>query len=673
MMNFSKISEEEKERFLKDAPLGVIFKSDDSQMFNPLEYMPEVWAETPELYYTWLLSRPEYFSFTCKELMNVNIHPFQGVILDNLWKHKFPMLVAARGASKSYCLAVYCLLRILLLRNRKVIICGSGFRQSKIIFEYMENIVKNSKILSGIITENDIQHGNDGWRMKCGDSFALAIPIGSSGGSIRGLRANDIIADEFAAQQLEIFETVIAGFASVASSPTEQAAMAAKRMMAKVLGFEIEEDSDTVSGNQIIISGTAYYSFNHFSAYHDRYKKIIKTRGDKNKLRELTGDNNDFINHKDYCVIRLPVNLLPAGFMDESQIGRAKATVHSGTFDMEYMACFSSDSNGFFKRTNIEQCVVKEGEDVVQPNGLTIPSKEVFFSCRTRGDKNKQYIMGVDPAMTLDNFSIVIIELNENHRGVVYCWTTNKDDHLNKQKLGISTENNYYAYCARKIRSLIERFNIVQIALDAQGGGRAVMETINDKNLMIPGELLILPKVDFAKLQDTDMQSGLHIIDVVQFTREDWTSKSNHGMKKDFEDKVLLFPFFDAISFAEAEFKNYDSDNEDTLPKCISEIEELKSELCTITVTSTPATNRERWDTPEYKTQTGKKGRLRKDRYSALLMANMTARTMERATQYDIGATEGGGFAALRLKSEEGDQVAKGNPSIVAKLSALYL
>ncbi len=196
-MNFSKISEEQKERFLKDAPLGVIFKSDDSQMFNPLEYMPEVWAETPELYYTWLLSRPEYFSFTCKELMNVNIHPFQGVILENLWKHKFPLLVAARGASKSYCLAVYCLLRILLLRNRKVIICGSGFRQSKIIFEYMENIVKNSKILSSIITENDIQHGNDGWRMKCGDSFALAIPIGSSGGSIRGLRANDIVADEF--------------------------------------------------------------------------------------------------------------------------------------------------------------------------------------------------------------------------------------------------------------------------------------------------------------------------------------------------------------------------------------------------------------------------------------------------------------------------------------------
>lgn len=672
-MNFSKISEEQKERFLKDAPLGIIFKTDDSKIFNPLEYMPEVLAETPELYYTWLLSRPEYFSFTCKELMNVNIHPFQGVILENLWKHKFPMLVAARGASKSYCLALYCLLRILLLRNRNVIICGSGFRQSKIIFAYMEKIVKNSKILSSIITEDDITHGNDGWRMTCGDSAALAIPIGSSGGSIRGLRANDILADEFSAQQVEIFETVIAGFASVASSPTEQAALAAKRMMAKVLGFEMDEDNDAISGNQIIISGTAYYSFNHFSSYHDKYRKIIKTRGDKNKLREISGDDSDLINHKDFCVIRLPVNLLPQGFMDESQIGRAKATINSGTFDMEYMACFSSDSNGFFKRTNIEQCVVKEGEDVVQPNGLTIQAKQAFFSCRVRGDKKKQYIMGVDPAMSLDNFSIIIIELNEHYRGVVYCWTTNKDDHLNKQKLGISTENNYYAYCARKIRNLLERFNIVQIAMDAQGGGKAVMETINDKNLVMPGELQILPMVNFEKPQETDMQHGLHIIDVVQFTREDWTSKANHGMKKDFEDKVLLFPFFDAISFAEAEFSNYDSDNEDTITKCISEIEELKNELCTITVTSTPATNRERWDTPEYKTQNGKKGRLLKDRYSALLMANMTARTIERATQYDIGATEGGGFASLRGESDDGSAVARGNPSVVAKLSALYL
>ena len=40
---------------------------------------------------------------------------------------------------------------------------------------------------------------------------------------------------------------------------------------------------------------------------------------------------------------------------------------------------------------------------------------------------------------------------------------------------------------------------------------------------------------------------------------------------------------------------------------------------------------RDRWSTPEIKLPSGKKGRLRKDRYSALVMANMIARQISRA------------------------------------------
>ena len=66
----------------------------------------------------------------------------------------------------------------------------------------------------------------------------------------------------------------------------------------------------------------------------------------------------------------------------------------------------------------------------------------------------------------------------------------------------------------------------------------------------------------------------------------------------------------------------------DTLEDCVLEIEELKNELTTImiTKTGTGVNSRDRWDTPEIKEETGRKGRLRKDRYSALLIANMLAR-----------------------------------------------
>jgi len=76
------------------------------------------------------------------------------------------------------------------------------------------------------------------------------------------------------------------------------------------------------------------------------------------------------------------------------------------------------------------------------------------------------------------------------------------------------------------------------------------------------------------------------------------------------------------------------------------DIEELKTELTTVVVSVT-ANGRERFDTPEVKLDTGKKGRMRKDRYSALVIANMIARSMQRAipapTYVNIGRVIGQG------------------------------
>ena len=58
-----------------------------------------------------------------------------------------------------------------------------------------------------------------------------------------------------------------------------------------------------------------------------------------------------------------------------------------------------------------------------------------------------------------------------------------------------------------------------------------------------------------------------------------------------------------------------------------------------MTQTSTGPNARDRWDTPELKLQNGKKGRLRKDRYSSLIIANMLARQMNNNLQdltYDV-------------------------------------
>ena len=181
---------------LADAWLNI--NVDESKLFNPLETIPTVWEETPELYFTWLMSRPEYFSFVCKEVFNVQLLPMQALILKELWDRKFPMLVGASGLGKSWLLGLYALLRIVFMRKRKVVIVGAAFRQSKVIFEYMETIWNNAPVLRSMCpSSSGSKHEQDMWRFYIGDSVASALPLGD-GQKIRGQRANDIINDEFA-------------------------------------------------------------------------------------------------------------------------------------------------------------------------------------------------------------------------------------------------------------------------------------------------------------------------------------------------------------------------------------------------------------------------------------------------------------------------------------------
>src|SRR5262249_39739537 len=150
---------------------------------------------------------------------------------------------------------------------------------------------------------------------------------------------------------------------------------AAARRKALIQLGRLQEQGEELSvpgltSNQSILTGTAYYTFNHFHAYWKRWKGIVESRGDRNKLEELfNGEGPDKFNWKDYSVVRLPVELLPEGFMDEKHVAKAKATIHLTQYMLEYGACFCGDSNGFFKRSLIESCVVgKTGSPVTQPS-----------------------------------------------------------------------------------------------------------------------------------------------------------------------------------------------------------------------------------------------------------------------------------------------------------------
>lgn len=357
---------------------------------NPMIHRIKKDIENPDLHLLRLLRNPKYLGSTCKLLFNIELHPIQIAILQEFWNRPFPMYIASRGWGKSFLLALYSVLRCMFYPGTKIVIVGAAFRQSKIIFEYMETIWRGSSILRSIFNGNDDGPRRDVDRctIRLGDSWTIAVPMGD-GSKIRGLRAHIIIADEFASISPDIYETVVSGFAAVSASPIQNVKEHAKKAAMSEAGLWNEELEalDTKMGNQAIISGTADYSFKHFASYWRRYKAIIESKGDVRKLEDLfKGEVPSNFNWKDYSIIRIPYELIPKGFMDDKQVSRAKATIHTGIYNMEYAACFTADSDGFFKRSLIENCVVNDSNPVV------INNKPIIFDPIVMGNSSLQYV-----------------------------------------------------------------------------------------------------------------------------------------------------------------------------------------------------------------------------------------------------------------------------------------
>ena len=332
-------------RELNEAYLTKYVKEEPA--YNPLDILRTDDNLEFEKKIAWLLSQPEYFAFLCKHVFNVDILPFQNVILQELWVRKYPMLIATRGGSKTFLLALYSLMRALIMPNRRILVAGAAFRQSKFVHEYMETIWKNAPVFRDLIDQDSKpSRSPDMCEFTVNGSSIKCIPIGT-GEKIRGYRCQDLIVEEFSSHSREIFETVLAGFGNVSAAPADVVRRRAAEDMARERGIdETALGYDTLAmGNQIVLCGTAFYDFNHFADYWKKYKQIVASKGDPKKVKELFPDGvPSGFNWRDYSILRIPYDVLPRGFMDEGNVARSKASVHSGIFQMEWGACECPDT-----------------------------------------------------------------------------------------------------------------------------------------------------------------------------------------------------------------------------------------------------------------------------------------------------------------------------------------
>jgi hypothetical protein len=577
---------------------------------------------------------------------------FQQIMLQMLWSKKFPMILATRGAGKSFILALYALLRAILIPGSKIVICGAGFRQAKLVFKYIEQLYESSPLIKEALEQwGGPKYGSDMATLRVGLSVIQAIPIGD-GEKIRGIRATCLIADEFASIPEEIFDIVIAPFTAVHANPEERAANAA--FVNRLIGLGAPEKlieairSTQGFGNQIVVSGTPSYKHNHFYKRYGVYKMFIQSRGDAKNLKkaleekhlastgrtqEITEDDlkNAEKTWRHYAIYQLPYTALPENFLDEDNIRSDRAAFPRHRFAMEYLAQFPDDTDGFIKRSWIERATPRK------------PDEPVFVELY--GDPRHVYVMGIDPARFNDNLGVVVFKMTPRGKELVYCNAWNKTE---------------YGVSAQKIREIVRRFNPAYIAMDTGGGGEPVREWLCKKADGVKPEEFIWVIPDQMEKYTGDLTGmgapGKKILEMVDFTPT-WISQSAHGVASDIEQSNILFPHradddqvyqqythhFGLPDLSEVEkerlqqdlwgMDEYDAERatkvygEKFLPHLgtMQHINECINETCAIMRNVTPR-GTESFDLPKLSEQPEGLDMRRRDRWSALMLANYAAK-----------------------------------------------
>jgi hypothetical protein len=576
---------------------------DSGSLFNPLIDVEDSQVERNQITEFSKMCN-EYYApmFGVKYLLNINLYPFQGSLLLALLKHKFPMLLLSRGGGKTFMLAIFALYYAAMYPDSRIVLVSGTFRQAKHIFQEMDRIFKRAPLLQLIADKRPVMQ-NDRCICVINGSSIVGLPLGVGGGKIRGERGHVILVDEFDTIAKEVFDVVIRGFGATQQDPFEKTMEILRRLKrSRTTKEDVKDQIDTIipmanAGNKMVVSGTAGHNAGPFCRLYKQYMKIIKykMKGNVNQYLDLLedGDEEDFdkdvdVDYRQYCVIKYPYTDLPPGIMEKSMIHGAKAVMSKAYFDMEYNCEFMDDSLGFFKYKDVQNATQKMGG----------------WSAIARGESNKQYVIGVDPARTIDRFAVVIVEIGSPHR-VVYAWSSLRWK---------------YAKSVQYVRHLRRVFNTAGVALDATGGtGLAVQDLLAENSLMQSGDKVIVP----FDMPDEEVPPNAEKILYPIKWNSVWIEEANVVLQKAVEDGQLQFPvetLSDGLKEDAKSKKDFELRDDAT-----DEIVQAKREMMAIEVSyTTTGAKKFNLKPPDFNVGPGETV-THKDRYSALLMANYVA------------------------------------------------
>ncbi len=486
------------------------------------------------------------------DLLGVDLAPIQRIVFEDMWFKNYVITVAGRGYGKTYLLGVLSVLSCMLYPGYRVGLIAPVFRQSKMIFSEVEKLYAKNTLLREACDKRPTR-GSDTCYLRFksiggyNPSYIEALPLGD-GSKIRGSRFYLIVVDELAQVPDKTLDMVVRPMGATTLEPMENVRRLEQQKKFIELGLATEDDFEAETVNKMIMTSSGFFKFNHMW-------RRMKDHWDQ---MELHGEESQ------YRVWQIPYWDLPDGFLDKNNIMEAKRIMSDAEFRMEYEAAMISDSEGFFKASLLEACTMDSG-----------------FTLEVRGEPGANYILGVDPSQGGDaSCGIVIIKTGKPNKIV------------NVVELKRKTTQEL----TKMVQAICEAYNIIRIFMDKGGGGKAIMDLLED------GYDGYTPIIDRTNEDHLHMK-GRHILEMVNFNPS-WISDANFTTLSMLEDKSLLFPE-PPLTSAEILGEAYEN------------IKTLKKQMLNIVVTQTPS-GALHFDTP-------KKGQ-NKDLYSAVILAAHGAR-----------------------------------------------
>lgn len=516
----------------------------------------------------------------CIKILNQDLAPFQRIVVKNTIEHPYSIDILARGSGKTRMIAMIGCILAIFNPKMKIGFLGPTFRVSKYAFAEFEALVNESEQLEACVKR--ISKQSDKWEAEfTNGAFLYALPLAAdSAMSIRGTRLHMALIDEYPHVPVEVLERVINPMLATMRNPMANVRRIEKEKQLLAAGKITEKDLKKNEKNRVAGFSSAYFKFNHMWDTISKYRDAAKEQMLK-------------YGKTDYSVNVFNYLDAPEGFFDLSMIDHARRTSSEVTFAMEYLSEFPDDSYGFYRRSLIESCKAKD-----------------LFYFEPKGDKSGKYILGIDPARNSDNFAIAILKIVDGQMRLVRI---------------LSFENTPFPEMAAYIRNLLRLYNVEMISMDAGGGGLTIKDLLADPMTADSKTDVILDLED----ENNITKEGRRILKMVDFVPK-WIADANFNMRASMEHKKLLLP---DLNLADRYIKPEEdkSDIEDTM---LFEFLKLVDELQSIIMTATK-TGVLHFDTKE--------NHMKKDRYSALLLAHSAAYGFIKSG-FDVVELAEGGF-----------------------------